>query len=184
MGKRGSWGTIKRPTQRGEILKRTITALCGSIAVTGSVLALAVSASASSAPSSVVTHVISIRAAHHPGYDRVTFMFTGGLPTIGGSVAGSGSVSYVPRLLADGSGHVIPIKGKAIIHVTFFPMSTWSAPWPPPGITLNLPEIRQIKVAGNYEGYVSYGIGVPAKERVSLHRLTHPDRIYLDIKTP
>ena len=39
----------------------------------------------------------SIRAAHHPGYDRVVFVFAGRLPTIGGSVADSGSGSYVPK---------------------------------------------------------------------------------------
>ncbi len=36
----------------------------------------------------------------------------------------------------------------------------------------------------DYEGYVSYGIGVSDKEPVSVHRLTHPDRVYMDIKTP
>ena len=44
----------------------------------GLVMAAAVPVTA--APPSVPT-LVAIRAAHHPGFDRIVFQFTGGLPT-------------------------------------------------------------------------------------------------------
>src|SRR5262245_34056065 len=46
-----------------------------------------------------------------PAYQRMSFYFRGGYPSY--------KVSYVPRVVADGSGAVIPLPGNAFLQVVF-----------------------------------------------------------------
>jgi hypothetical protein len=131
-----------------------------------------------SARATVPPTIIKIATGHHPGYDRVTFTFANG------ALPAERSWAYVPQLIADASGQVIPIEGHAIIRVRFFSASTEVTATQTP----RLPEIRQVKAAGNFEGVVSYGIGVTKQEPVTMHVLAGPtvslNRIYFDIRTP
>src|SRR3954453_23049669 len=57
---------------------------------------------AAPAPAAPVTPtLVAVRAAHHPGFDRVVFVFRGGL-------AASRRVGYVRTLLGGGSGSADP----------------------------------------------------------------------------
>ena len=122
--------------------------------------------------------IIKIATGHHPGYDRVTFTFANG------ALPQERSWQYVPQLIADASGQVIPIEGHAIIRVRFFSAFTEVTATQTP----RLPEIRQVKAAGNFEGVVSYGVGVTRKEPVTMRTLAGPtvglNRIYFDVRTP
>jgi hypothetical protein len=62
--------------------------------------ATAPSVTGASAPATPT--LVAIRAAHHPGLDRVVFDFAGGLPA-------SRQVTYVNQLIGDGSGLPVPI---------------------------------------------------------------------------
>src|ERR671926_500533 len=70
-------------------------------------------APASAQVSSIPT-LVAIRAAHHAGFDRVVFEFSGPLPQ-------RRDVRYVPQLIADGSGQPVPIAGNAILKTVFEP---------------------------------------------------------------
>ncbi len=147
----------------------------GALALTGAGVA---SAAASPAAAPSVPILTGVRAAHHTGYDRIVFDFTGGRPT-------SRKAAYVAKLIADPSGKVIPIKGKAILRIAFTPAAAHNSkgqPTSPTSITFGLPEIKQAKKAGDFEGYVSYGIGLAKHEPYTVHVLT--GRVYLDIRTP
>jgi hypothetical protein len=116
----------------------------------------------------------SIRAAHHPGFDRLVFQFTRGLPA-------KRTVSYVPKVIADASGKVVPVSGNARMRVVFSAAAV--------GKNLNqrsfaLPGLLQVVQAGNFESVVSYGIGVAKKEPVHLFTLTNPARVVIDLPTP
>ena len=140
--------------------------------------ALAVAAPAPAAQATVPPVVVKVATGHHPGFDRVTFTFANG------ALPRERSWTYVPRLIADPSGKVIPVEGHAIIRVRFFSAFTEVSAAQAP----RLPEVRQVKLAGNFEGVVSYGIGVTQREPVTMHILAGPsaglNRIYFDIRTP
>ncbi|HZD68842.1 MAG TPA: hypothetical protein VFA45_07975 [Actinomycetes bacterium] len=54
-----------------------------------------------------IPELVAVRAAHHPGFDRVVFEFRGSLP--------SHRVGYVGSLVQDGSGRPVDLAGGAIL---------------------------------------------------------------------
>ena len=124
--------------------------------------------------------LVAIRAAYHPEatpkYDRVVFEFQGSLPdTI--------RVEYVSKLIADGSGAVLPIKGQGILRVGLFPAAahtTAGVATVPGRINYNLPLVKEIVRSGDFESLVSYGIGVSHKTEIRFLTLTSPTRVVID----
>ena len=64
--------------------------------------------------------LVAVRAAHHPGFDRIVYQFEGGLPSIH-------RIRYVDRLVGDASGLPVRIAGRAILRVPG--IGTMSSPW-------------------------------------------------------
>jgi hypothetical protein len=64
-------------------------------------------------PDAPLATLVAIRAAHlteiTPLFDRVVFQINGHLPD-------SISRESVPKLVEDGSGRVVPVTGKGILH--------------------------------------------------------------------
>src|SRR5512135_1250065 len=123
--------------------------------------------------------LIGIRAAGHPGYDRVVFDFVGGIPA-------ERSGAYVSRLIADGSGLPVPIAGRAILRMRFHRAAGHNEagqPTAPAKVAFALPNVMQLVEAGDYEGYLSYGIGLASRQPFRVFTLTGPDRVVVDITT-
>lgn len=131
--------------------------------------ALAVGRTAQAVPS-----LAAIRAAHHPGFDRLVFQFTGGLPA-------KRTVRYVPKVIADASGKVVPVSGSALMRVVF---SDATVGQNLKQVSFALPGLLQVVRAGNFESVLSYGVGVAKKEPVKLFTLADPARVVIDIPTP
>ena len=130
------------------------------------------------APPPVAT-LVAIRAASHaeatPRYDRVVFEFRGPVPLI--------DVRYVNQLIADGSGLPVAITGNAILQLQMAPAQAHTQrgqPTAPSRITLRLPIVKQVARAGDFEGVVSYGIGVARKSEIRVTTLAEPSRIVVD----
>jgi hypothetical protein len=131
--------------------------------------------SSASSPSTLV----AIRAAYHPevtpAYDRVVFEFSGPVPLL--------RVEYVQGLVADGSGKSVPIAGQAILQVRMEPAhahdehGTSTAPLK---LALNLPLVRAIVGAGDFEGIVTYGIGLQRKVETRILTLAGASRLVID----
>ena len=83
---------------------RTLRALLILLAAVMSVPITPATAIAAAAP-----RLVDVRASHHPGFDRVVFEFEGGVPD-------TVTASFVPRLIADGSGLPVRIAGRAILR--------------------------------------------------------------------
>jgi hypothetical protein len=142
--------------------------------ITALVGLLGTPALASAAAPAVPTTLTEIRAAHHPGYDRLVFQFAGKLPA-------QRSARYVATVFADPSGKVVPVSGSARLLVRFFAS----------GVgkflnqrSFNLPGLMQLVKAGSFESVLTYGVGVARKEPVHLFTLTSPSRVVIDIPTP
>ncbi len=124
-----------------------------------------------------VPTLVGIRAAHHPGFDRVVFDFAGGVPA-------TVRTRYVETLLADGSGRPVRIAGRAVLRVRFEPAKAHDAS----GATVSrrrvfaLPNVMTVVRAGDFESVTTYGIGLAKRTRVSVSTLTDPSRVVVDVR--
>lgn len=144
--------------------------------------ALAASAVAVSAPATTTTTptLNAIRAAHHPGFDRVVFQFAGAVPS-------RRNLRYVARLLADPSGAPVPIAGRAILQVSFSPASGHDSAGHATTarrMTFALPNVMAVVRSGDFESVLSFGIGLAQRGSIHAFTLTRPSRVVIDIATP
>ena len=51
----------------------------------------------------------------------------------------------------------------------------------PRTLTPLCPNLRQVKLAGDFEGYVSFGLGLQRRAGFRLWQTTSPDRIVIDV---
>lgn len=132
-----------------------------------------------SSPPTIST-LVALRAAYHPEatpkYDRVVFEFTGPVPLI--------QIEYVDHLTGDGSGLPISIAGNAIVHVRLAPAQAHNEAGNitvAERITYNLPNVKEVVRAGDFEGVVSYGIGLDHKAELRFITLASPSRVVIDV---
>jgi hypothetical protein len=126
--------------------------------------------------------VVAIRCATHseanPKYDRVVFEINGQLPSFL-------VIQYVPQLIADGSGKVIPVKGKNILMLVMSPAHIFDASGVrtvPQKVTCNLPLITEVVSGGEFEATVRFGVGITASQKpeIRVQTLTSATRIVID----
>lgn len=128
--------------------------------------------------------LVAVRAAHHPGFDRVVFQFRSGLSPA--------SVSYVPYVLEDPRGGLLGLRGRAFLQVVFQHASTVDQQVPtPPGyrktytgptvITPGLRSLAQVRLAGDFETMLSFGLGLNHRAGFRVLTLTGPSRVVIDI---
>jgi len=124
-------------------------------------------------------YLTAVRTAKHAGYDRVVFQFSGGIPAIKAERAGA--------IYADPKGTKISLPGHAFLHVVFRGASatcpqpfhrTWTGP---SVLTPRYPQLLAVKPAGDFEGYLSFGLGLAAKGPYHVFTLTGPDRVVIDV---
>jgi len=152
-------------------LVRTVVVTC----LAGLVLALAAApASAQSTPT-----LVAVRAARHPGFDRVVFEFRGGLPPA--------TVHYVDELIQDGSGNRVSVAGAADLEVLFRGANAHDAGGSPTvsprRFSPGLPAVKEVAEVGDFEAMVSYGIGVDRRRSFEVTRLSGPSRLVVDVST-
>jgi len=125
------------------------------------------------------TYLTAVRAAQHPGYDRVVFQFSGGLPAY--------RATYVTSVLRDPKGTPVPLAGQAYLRVVFRGATGWCAQpahqtYPGPAVlTPYCPTLLMVSAAGDFEGYLSFGLGLAARASYHMSRLSSPDRVVLDV---
>ncbi|MGH9280180.1 MAG: AMIN-like domain-containing (lipo)protein [Acidimicrobiales bacterium] len=120
----------------------------------------------------------AIRSAHHDGYDRVVFEFTGPLP-------GAVSVRYVDRVIADGSGNAVTVAGQAFLQVRFEEAQAHTdagAPTVANRTRPNLPVLTEVVMAGDYEGYVTVALGLTTRAPFRVLELSNPTRVVVDVR--
>jgi hypothetical protein len=121
--------------------------------------------------------LVAVRAAHHPGFDRIVFEFRGGLPS-------RHSVRYVDRLVGDASGLPVRIAGRAILQARFAPARAHDAA----GQTVRtrtafpLPDIMTTVQSGDFEGVTTYGIGLAKRTPFHVSTLRGPSRVVIDVR--
>jgi hypothetical protein len=127
-------------------------------------------------------YLTAIRTGKHNRYDRVVFQFSGGVPAV--------TVERVATVYADPKGTPLWLAGKSRLHVVFRGASancpqpahrTWTGP---AVLKPGYPELRMVRAAGDFEGYLSFGIGLAARSGYHVSSLTGPDRVVIDVRHP
>jgi hypothetical protein len=148
-----------------------------SVAAAGAVALLPFTVAAKAGPRhgtapAVLEHV---RVARHPGFDRVVFEFASGTP--------AWSARYVSKVVHDGSGKPVALPGAAFLHVVFHGASIDRARAGGPDIvrTPRFPTLLRLKEAGDFEGVVSFGLGLRRRVGFRGFHLTSPGRLVVDV---
>jgi hypothetical protein len=128
-----------------------------------------------------VSRLVAVRAGRHAGFDRVVFELDGTLPGY--------RVQYVPKVVQDGSGFPVALAGKAFVQVVLTPtnahLDSGAPSWPgPKRFSPGFPAVRQVAFAGDFEGYVTFGLGISQPSGFRVTELRNPSRIVVDVAHP
>jgi len=125
------------------------------------------------------TYLTAVRTGKQAGYDRVVFQFSGGLPAV--------TAERVTAVYADPKGTRISLPSRSYLHVVFRGASancpqpahrTWTGP---AVLTPGYPQLLAVKAAGDFEGYLSFGLGLAAPGPYHVSTMTGPDRVVIDV---
>lgn len=122
--------------------------------------------------------LVGVRAGRNKDFDRLVFDFEGPVP--------GHRVEYVRELVEDGSGRPVPLRGRAIVQVLIRPAAahrdngapTFTGPLPD---VANFAAFRQVADAGDFEGQLTWGIGVAAQTGLRAQGLASPSRLAVDV---
>jgi hypothetical protein len=130
-----------------------------------------------SRPARPASELASVRTARRDGYDRVLFTFRGAMPGY--------QVRYVPRV-TDGAGRQVPLQGQAFLAVAFQPARArdpgGAATFQGGTLSPDHPTLRQVRLAGDFEGRVSFGLGVADRGGFRVTELRDPARVAVDVR--
>jgi hypothetical protein len=123
----------------------------------------AVHAPIAPAPALPLPYLVAVYVGDHPEanpkYQRTSFYFRGAFPEY--------NLQYVPSLTAEGSGATIPLEGNAVLQVGFVSAQAHdntgaSTVKATPKNPIGFQNLKSYGFAGDYEGYVTYGLGIQA----------------------
>lgn len=119
-----------------------------------------------------------IRAGRNTTFDRLVFDLDGPVPGV--------RVQYVDALRHQGSGDVVPLRGRAVVQVDVSPATAHTDGGDPtmtdplPGLT-SFAVFRALADAGDFEAQLTWGIGVAARTALRATTLTGPSRVAVDV---
>jgi len=163
---------------RGSALAATAVALAALLALAAQAFGLPpFSTAAKTSPGSGGQAQLSgIAVGCHATFDRFVIHIASGMSGY--------DVRYVSRVVADPSGNAVALQGSKRIRVVVHPArghTTAGANLLPATLTPLCPNLQQVKRAGDFEGVVSFGLGLARKTGFRVFRLTGPTRIVVDV---
>jgi len=118
----------------------------------------------------------AIDTACHPTFDRFVIRARSATPRY--------DVRYVNQVVADGSGETVSLQGTRRIHVVLRDSRAHTQAGSVLFPSVKTPlcaNLRQIKLAADFEGVVSFGLGLRRRTGFRVFRLTGPTRIVIDV---
>jgi hypothetical protein len=124
--------------------------------------------------------LVAIRTGSHDGYDRVVLEFRNDLP--------SWRVGYVDEVASE-SGATVPLAGSASLFVQVDPAWGHDHDTPPyaatytgpRSLTVDYPTLRQVRWVDEFEGHLTFGIGLRRQVGFRVVELRGPSRLAIDV---
>ncbi len=125
------------------------------------------------------SYLTAVNTGQHTGYDRVVFQFSGKVPGY--------TVVRVKTVYSDPKGDQVALAGQSYLRVVFHPASavcqqplheTYTGP---AVLTPYYPQLLTVAAAGDFEGVLSFGLGLAAQGGYHVFTLTNPDRLVIDV---
>jgi hypothetical protein len=138
------------------------------------------------APASAAGLLQAIRTGRHDGYDRLVLQF-------GGPTAPAHRIRYVDQVRADPSDRPVPLGGHAFLSVVLDGATLDTSPREadpgraqrytgPVRVSPGLPQLKEVAVAGDFEGVLSFGVGLARPAGLRVSTLTAPARLVIDVR--
>jgi len=123
--------------------------------------------------------VLDLRYATHPRFDRVVLDIKGRIP--------SGSARYQRRFHQDGSGELVPIRGRSGIALVLTPAyahdDDGNSVYDGPRIARpRFDTLKALAFTGDFEGHVSFGFALTHRAEYRVFRLHDPQRLVIDFR--
>ena len=120
----------------------------------------------------------AVRTGTHTGYDRLTIEFKNGQPD---------TIEVRPqtdnKFMTDPKGDTVTLAGQAGIKVTIHISDAHTAYSGPTDIKTGYSGLLEVRQIGDYEGYVTFALGVSSPGCYIATILTNPVRLVIDIQT-
>jgi hypothetical protein len=176
--KRVSDGEVVVAVQRFRVMTIAVLTMLGLMLSTFAAAPVA-SAGGSSAPQ--VPILRKIRAAHHPGYDRLVFEFQGPVPRIA-------QVRWVDKVYRGESDIPEWIPGNALLRVVFYEAVGHNQSHKPTfgarRRAYDLPNLATVVATNDWEAELRFGVGVMKRTSIIRRmRLRNPSRYVIDVAT-
>ena len=157
-------------------VKRSLIGALACVVAAGSLVAAGAGLWAPAAGAQTAPTLVAVRAAHHPGYDRLVFQFSGALPA-------NRTIGYVTTVIADPSGKTVAVQGRyyAVIHMSAATAWNGSGFSTPAVFTPLLPNLKQVVRSGDFEATLSFALGLSQHVPIKVSTLTSPSRVVVDI---
>jgi hypothetical protein len=122
--------------------------------------------------------LVGIQTSRQDGFDRVEFTFDQRMP--------SWRVGYASAI-RDAAGRRVPVQGAAALSVTFQPAQVRDADggssFGPESRSPNFGAVRQVRLAGDVEGNVRFGVGLAARGGFRVLEASTPPCVIIDVRT-
>ena len=123
-------------------------------------------------------NINAIRTGTHDGYDRLTIEFNNGQPA---------SIEVDPqsntKFVTDPRGANVTLAGKVGIKVTIYVADAHTAYSGPTDIKTGFNGLIEVRELGDFEGYVTFGLGLSSPGCYRAVIMTNPTRLVIDIQT-
>jgi hypothetical protein len=109
-------------------------------------------------PAPPLPYLVGIYVGNHPpSYQRISFYFRGAFPPY--------RFQYVRQVTSDGSGAPVSLSGNSFLSIVFLSAQAHlengsSSVLEQPPASIGFPNLRSYAPAGDFEGHVSYGLGI------------------------
>jgi len=125
-----------------------------------------------------VAGVASVRAAAQTGYDRFVI-------DLGQSPLQQYEVRTEPtaKFTLDPKGEVVTLNGTRGVLIVLYSASNHDGFSGRSDIRTSLPTVREARLVGDFEGVVSWALGVDGPGFVRVMTLTSPNRLVVDVQT-
>ena len=127
-----------------------------------------------------ISVLTGVREASHAGHDRVVFEFQG-------TTRPGYHVEYVDRPVTEcGSGEAVSMAGDAGLEIRLTPAQAHTDAGQPTVTSRNrtprFPIIEQIRLTCDFEGHVTWVLGVSSPHQYQVLELSNPTRLVVDVQ--